>query len=51
MEDEKTGDIDYNNFTLNVKRKNVTLRIWNKKGKNIVEKSGYEGIYKANGFK
>lgn len=48
--DAKGGDIDYDNFTLNVKGKNVSLRICNKKGKNILEKSGFEGIYKAKGF-
>lgn len=51
MKDEKTGDINYNNFTLNVKNKKVTLRIWDKNGKNFLEKSGYYGIYKAKGFK
>lgn len=48
--DAKSGDIDYDNFTLNVKNKKVSLRICNKKGKDIIERSGFEGIYKAKGF-
>lgn len=48
--DKKGGDIDYENFTLNVKGKKVSLRICNKKGKNILEKSSYNGIYKEKGF-
>lgn len=48
--DKKGGDIDYENFTLNVKGKKVSLRICNKKGKNILERSSYHGIYKAKGF-
>lgn len=46
----KGGDIEYDNFTLNVKGKNVSLRICNRKGKNVLEKSGFEGIYKKKGF-
>lgn len=41
---------DYDNFTLDVKGKKVSLRIGNKKGKNILEKSGFGGIYKAKGL-
>lgn len=40
----------YDNITLKVKGKKVTLLVNNKKGKNIVEKSSYGGIYKAQGF-
>lgn len=47
---KKGEDIDYENFNLNVNRKKVSLRICNKKGKNILERSSYHGIYKAKGF-
>lgn len=46
----KTGDIDYENFTLNVKGKKVSLRICNPKGKNILDKSSFGGIYQAKGL-
>lgn len=46
----KSSDIDYDNFTLNVKGKKVSLRICNNKGKDVLEKSSFGGIYKARGF-
>ncbi len=46
----KGSDIDYDNFTLNVKGKKVSLRICNKNGKNVLGKSGFGGIYKAKGL-
>lgn len=44
------SDRVYNNVTLKVKAKKVSVAVCNKKGHNIVEKSGYGGIYKASGF-
>lgn len=38
---------DYNNVTLSKKGKKVVLKIYDKKGKNIIEKSGFGGIYKS----
>ena len=44
---KKWGDTDYNNVTLRVKGNKVVLKIAYSKGKNIIEKSGYGGIYKS----
>lgn len=48
----KTSGLDkiYNNVTLKVRSKKVFLVSHTKKGSNILEKSGYGGIYKASGF-
>lgn len=43
----KSGWVNYDNVTFKVKGKKLKLVIHNKKGKNIVEKSTYGGIYKA----
>lgn len=48
--DADTKDIDYDNFTLQVKGRGVTLKIKDKKGSNILQRSGYGGIYRAKGF-
>ena len=44
---KKWGDTDYNNVTLRVKGNKVALKFAYSKGKNIIEKSGYGGIYKS----
>lgn len=43
----KSGWVTYDNVTFKVKGKKLKLVIHNKKGKNIVEKSTYGGIYNA----
>lgn len=43
----KNGWVTYDNVTFKVKGKKLKLVIHNKKGKNIVEKSTYGGIYEA----
>lgn len=43
----KSGIVDYDNVTFKVKGKKLKLVIHNKKGKGIVEKSTYGGIYEA----
>lgn len=43
----KNAWVNYDNVTFKVKGKKLKLVIHNKKGKNIVEKSTYGGIYKA----
>lgn len=44
------GGTDYDNITFTVKGNKASLVIHDKKGKDILEKSGYGGIYKARGF-
>lgn len=47
----KSGEmLQYENVTFIVRKKKVTLKVINKKGKNIVEKSSYGGRYRAKGF-
>ncbi len=48
--DRGGDDVTYDNFSFNVKGKKVSLKICNKKGKNILEKSGFGGIYRAKGL-
>ena len=45
--DKKMGFINYNNVTLYVKGNKVVLQVHYSKGKNIIEKSGYGGVYKS----
>lgn len=47
----KSGEmLQYENVTFIVQKKKVKLKVINKKGKNIVEKSSYGGRYRAKGF-
>lgn len=45
--DKKWGSTDYDNVTLYVKGNKVVLQVHYSKGKNIIEKSGYGGVYKS----